>query len=249
MRVFQILIIAVSAWISPGTASAELVVAVARNFEPALQQLADQFEAETGHHVIISSGSTGKLFAQIQHGAPFDIFLAADQARPLELERTSRGQAGSRFTYAVGQLVLWQLNDDPVDTRNAIFNSDINFIAMGNPDLAPYGAAAAAMMRRLAEEGTLHGQIVMGEDVGQAFAFVRTGNADLGWVAKSQILSLPEDERGAYWQPDPTLYPPINQDALLLEQGADNPAAHAFLAFLKRPDTRAQISELGYTTP
>lgn len=230
-------------------ASAETAsVAVARNFEPALRALAEQFQDETGHRLKISSGSTGKLYAQIVNGAPFDVFLAADQARPAALESTALAVQNSRFTYALGRLVLWHPDGDRLsaDTLRA---EGLNTLSMANPDLAPYGAASQKLLSDLIENKAFSARIVLGEDVGQAFAFVRTGNAEMGFVAKSQVLSLPDDRRGAFWEPDPALYPPIYQDAILLRGGAENEAATAFLAFLGEPGTQERLRELGYELP
>ena len=229
-------------------AAGSLTVAVARNFEPTLRILVEDFEAETEHKVEIASGSTGKLYAQIIHGAPFDVFLAADQVRPSKLETAGAAVQGSRFTYAIGRLVLW----DPEGTSlspAALSQTDAHFVAIANPDLAPYGAAAASVIDALSRAYPIQGQLVYGEDVGQVFAFVTTGNAQLGFIAKSQILSLPEDQRGAYWEPDGTMYSAIRQDAVLLGRASENEAAQAFLAYLRRPSTHSRLSELGYFVP
>lgn len=249
MRTFICLALFFFGAVEAGRAAAETAtVAVARNFEPALRTLAEQFQAETGHRLKISSGSTGKLYAQIVNGAPFDVFLAADQARPAALESTSLAVQDSRFTYALGRLVLWQPDGDRLNA-DALHESDLKTVSMANPDLAPYGAASQKLISDLTENNTFSARIVLGEDVGQAFAFVRTGNAEMGFVAKSQVLSLPLSEQGSFWEPNPTLYPPIYQDAILLNGGSENEAAIAFLAFLRQPGTQQRLRELGYNSP
>lgn len=245
---FSLVVFVLGAAVLTGASAETASVAVARNFEPTLRTLAEKFEEETEHKLNISSGSTGKLYAQIIHGAPFDVFLAADQARPAALESTRFAVANSRFTYAIGRLVLWHTQLERLDA-DALHETGLKTLSMANPDLAPYGAASQKLLRDLIENKAFSAKIVLGEDVGQAFAFIRTGNAEMGFVAKSQVLSLPANQQGAYWEPNPSLYPPIYQDAVLLSAGAENEAAIAFLAYLQRPDTQALLAELGYDTP
>lgn len=225
-------------------AAAEVRVAVAGNFVPAMEALEAAFEAETGHEVTLAAGSTGKLYAQIVHGAPFDVFLAADEDRPARLEAGGMTVPGSRFTYAVGRIVLWA--PDGAANEERLKAGDFRRLAVANPSLAPYGAAAMQVIGAVGVEEALAPKLVLGEDVGQAFAFVRTGNAELGFVALSQILALPEEERGGWWTPAQALYTPVRQDAALLRRGAENEAATAFLDFLRSAAGRAVLERYGY---
>ena len=233
--------------IASATANAETVnVAVAMNFKTVLEKLEPIFEGQSGHDLVISSGSTGKLFAQIRYGAPYDVFLAADEARPERLESLGAGVAGSRFSYAIGRLVLWSPNGEDVGPE--ILASDgFRHIAIANPELAPYGAAAMDVLSALGQLDNVRDRIVYGQNVGQAFALVATGNAELGFVARSQMLDFePDRQAGDWWEPSQALYTPIRQDAVLLK---DRPAAHAFMAFLKSDDAKRIITDSGYSAP
>lgn len=228
-------------------AAADVRVAVAANFKSAADALGAAFEERSGHTLVLMSGSTGKLYAQIVNGAPFDVFLAADQARPRRLENDGVALAGSQFTYATGQLVLW----DPAGSAvgpDRLAAGNYRRLAIANPNLAPYGAAAQQVIAALALSGETDGKLVYGENIGQAFAFVRTKNAELGFVALSQVWSLPAETRGAYWTPPPALYAPIRQDGVLLARATDNEAARAFVEFLKSDDALAIIDSFGYIT-
>ena len=247
-RMMRRIVFALGLGAAAPAAAAEATIAVAANFRPVLDQLEPAFEAATGHDIILVSGSTGKIYAQIAHGAPFDVFLAADRERPVRLEAAGLAVAGSRFTYAVGRLALWAPKETETGVRQLAYN-DFHRIALANPDLAPYGAAAQEVIVALGLGDATAQKRVLGENVAQAFSFVRTGNAEIGFVALSQVLSLPEDERGAYWTPPGHLYNPIDQDAVLLAQGEDNPAARAFLLFLKSEKAHAIIERAGYSLP
>lgn len=228
--------------------AAEATIAVAANFRTVIDALEPAFEAETGHDIIVASGSTGKIYAQIVNGAPYDVFLAADRARPVRLESDGVAIAGSRFTYAVGRLALW----DPKSRKTGperLAQEDVRRVALANPDLAPYGAAAQDVIVGLGLIEATARKRVLGENVAQAFSFVRTGNAEIGFVALAQIFSLPADERSGYWTPPGHLYKPIHQDAVLLVHGEDNPAARAFLVFLQSENARAIIERAGYSVP
>jgi len=225
----------------PGPA-AEVKVAVAANFTAAMKEIAAGFEQATGHTALLSFGSTGKLYAQIIQGAPFALFLAADQKRPKLLE--DDGRASRRFTYATGKLVLWSAKPDFVDARGDVLTrGDFRHLAIVNPQTAPYGAAAMQVLDNLGLSAALGPRLVRGENVTQTYQFVATGNAELGFVALSQVMLKPE---GSRWKVPQSLYTPIRQDAVLLERGADQPAALALLAYLKGPEARAVIERLGY---
>ncbi|WP_417733623.1 molybdate ABC transporter substrate-binding protein [Roseovarius sp.] len=221
-------------------------VAVATNFAEAAEQLIAGFEAQTDHRITLVTGSTGKLFAQIIEGAPFDAFLAADQARPARLEAENRAVAGARFTYAKGQLVLWSATPGFIkpDGAAALRAGDFTHLAIANPDLAPYGLAAKQALQGLDLWDALRPKLVMGQNIGQAFSMVATGNAELGLVAKSYAVSNRNRESGHHWDVPEALYDPIRQDAVLLREA--NVAARDFLAYLKGGEARLLIQDHGY---
>lgn len=228
----------------PPVQAAELRIAVATNFSRTATALAEQFEQQTGHRVRLAFGSTGKHYAQIKHGAPFDIFFAADEQRPTLLEKEGIAIPGTRFTYAQGKLVLWSPDENRVDT-NAEVLSTANFrkLAIANPKLAPYGQAAKEILQARGLWKKLQPRLVRGENIGQAFQFVKTRNAQLGFVAAAQILSSNKVINGSYWTPPQSLYTPIIQQAILIK---DTPAAHAFIKFVKSNVARIVIKENGY---
>jgi len=232
---------------SPPEARSSATVAVATNFKPTLEQLAADFESRTDYEIETVSGSTGKLYAQIIHGAPYDIFLAADQDRPSKLVQDGRAAVRDRFTYAIGGLALWSPQESDI-TPDSLIDPDMNRLALANPDLAPYGLAAAQILDRLDLTETLQSKFVFGESVGQTFAFVSTGNADMGFVSSAQVLALPEDARGAYWLVPRQLHTAIAQDAVLLEGSKTNQAATAFFTYLKSPRAQETIRLSGYRT-
>ncbi len=220
----------------------EVKVAVAANFTPAMKETATAFTAATGHQAIISYGSTGKLYAQIIHGAPFEVFLAADQVRPKLLAEA--GLAETPFTYAVGRLVLWSTDPTRVDDKGEVLKSgDFARLAIVNPKTAPYGAAAVQVMQSLGTLAALRPKLVRGDNIAQTYQFILTRNAQLGFVALSQVTL---DPKGSLWSPPQILYDPLLQDAVLLERGAANPVAKALVVFLQGPEARAIIGKYGY---
>ena len=223
--------------------SAPDTVAVASNFiEPARALVAD-FRQREAIDIRLVSGSTGKLFSQIENGAPFAAFLAADQERPQRLIANGTAAAGSLFTYARGRIALWDPNGGelgPATLRQARFRH----LAIAQPELAPYGRAAMDTLRALELAGPLADRLVFGESVGQTFAFVATGNAELGFVAVAQLEALPAAERGSSWQPPRSLYAPVLQDAVLID--AESAAARAFLAYLRSDAAAAILARYGY---
>ncbi|MEL6693782.1 MAG: molybdate ABC transporter substrate-binding protein [Pseudomonadota bacterium] len=221
-----------------------MTVAVAANFKIALDSLETDFEARTDYKLEAVVGSTGKLYAQITYGAPYDVFLAADQARPIRLVEKDLAAAQSRFTYAFGRLVLWG-TDDPA----ALATSDVKRIAIANPELAPYGKAAKQAISELNLTEATAPKLVLGENVGQAFAFVSTGNAQVGFVSEAQIISLGETEAGLSWRPSADLHDPIAQDAVLLKRAANKAAAIAFMDYLGTEPARDIIAQNGYALP
>lgn len=229
----------------PAASAGEVHVAVSTNFAKTARALAGAFSDETGHRVLASAGSTGKLYAQIVHGAPFEVFLSADAERPRRLEAEGRAVAGTRFVYALGRLVLWSPDPARITGADALEGDDFRYLAIANPDLAPYGAAARELLEQLGLWDRLQRRLVRGEDIGQAFQFVATGNAELGFVSLSQAAG----QGGSQWIVPPDRHPPIEQQALLLEAGRANGAARAFLDFLRGDAARAQIERAGYGAP
>ncbi|SHL47858.1 molybdate transport system substrate-binding protein [Roseovarius marisflavi] len=230
-----------------GAAQAETAtIAVATNFAEAAEDLIARFEALNDHRITLVTGSTGKLFAQIIEGAPFDAFLAADQARPARLEAEGRAVVETRFTYAEGRLVLWSATPGVItsDGATVLRAGDFAHLAIANPDLAPYGLAAKQALQGLGLWEALRPKLVMGQNIGQAFSMVATGNAELGLVAKSYAISTRNRQSGGLWDVPEALYDPIRQDAVLLTE--TNVAARDFLAYLKAPEARAVIAGYGY---
>jgi len=221
-----------------------VTVAVAANFKPALDRLETDFEARTEFKLDVVVGSTGKLYAQIVYGAPYDVFLAADQERPVRLIEETQAVEGSRFTYALGRLLLWG-----TDTPAKLSTPEIKRIAIANPNLAPYGKAAEQLIERLGLTEAIETKLVLGENVGQAFAFVRTGNAQLGFVSEAQIIGLDDGDMTPSWHPPADLFDPIAQDAVLLTRAEDKPAALAFMTYLQSDDARDIIAQHGYDLP
>lgn len=227
-------------------AAARITVAVASNFAPAMEQLAAQFEAATGHEVVLSFGSTGKHYAQIRHGAPFDAFFAADTARPQRLEAEGAIVPGSRYSYARGALALWSPQPGLVDGPGVLRSGDFARLAIANPRIAPYGLAAKQTLQALALWQPLQGKLVRGENIGQTYQFVASGAAPLGFVAWSQLRQRPGEIPGSYWRVPPALHQPIDQQAVLL---TDKPAARALLDYVRGPQGRALITDYGYELP
>lgn len=223
----------------------EASVAVAANFIAPMKQLTRLFEKSSGHTLTLSSGSTGKSYAQIKNGAPFDVLLAADDETPARLAR--EGDAVRTQTYAIGKLALWSANATRIDGTDSILrNSAYNKLAVANPKLAPYGAAAMQVLAKLGLADAAIDKFVVGENIGQTHQFVASGNADIGFVALSQITLDGRLTGGSAWRVPATLYTPIRQDAALLKHGADNLAARALLDFLKTPQAHAVIRGYGY---
>ena len=225
-------------------AADEVKVAVATNFVGAMSALVERFEATSGHTVLVSSGSTGGHYAQIKNGAPFDAFFSADSERPRLLEAEGVAVPGSRFLYAVGRLALWSLRTDYVDANGAVLETgDFRHVAIANPELAPYGAAARDVLTARGLWDRLQPRLVTGQDIGQAHSFVQTGNAELGFVAWAQIKRPRREITGSYWLVPESLHRPIEQEAVLLR---DLPAARALLEFIKGSEGREIIRSYGY---
>lgn len=226
----------------------EVVVAVATNFLLPARRIAADFENDTGHSVVLVAGATGKLATQILAGAPFDIFLAADQARPELLVERKAAVTGSRFTYAVGALVLWSRDSLPLTgtSLQSLDAKQVARLAMANPKLAPYGLAAEQTLDRLGLSASLEGRIVYGENIGQTFAMAASGNVTAGLIAKSQIASLPNDQKGRWIDIPDELHDPILQDGVLIMRADDNAAARKFMDFMKSDKVAGTIDRFGY---
>jgi molybdate transport system substrate-binding protein len=228
----------------------ELHIAVAANFTKPIKQLKQQFEEESKHRVIVSIGATGQLYTQIKHGAPFDIFLAADMKRPQMLVSEGKGVADTLFTYAIGQLVLWSPRTNFVDKEgNVLSSGKFRHLAIAHPRLAPYGSATKQILEKLGLWQTLQGKIVRGNNVSQAYQFTATGNAELGFIALSHYHTIKTKSRGSHWLIPNNLYDPIQQGAVLLKKGENNPAAQAFFVFLHSPVAQQLIENYGYELP
>ena len=233
--------------VASGTHAAEVSVALASNFSAPMQKIAAAFEHDTGHKAILSSGGTGKFYAQIRHGAPFQILLAADQATPELLEQEGLAVAGTRFTYAIGQLVLWSRQPDLIDANAAVLRSDkFARIAVADPKLAPYGAAAIETLSKLGLLQQLQTKFVQGENIAQTYQFVASENAPLGFVALSQVFSDGHISEGSAWIVPAELHSPLRQDAVILKAGADNPAAIALADYLRGEKARSIMQSYGY---
>lgn len=235
----------------PFTASADEVrVAVAANFTAPMQKIAEAFARDTGHRAVLAFGATGKFYAQINNGAPFDVLLAADEQTPQRLEDEGQGVAGSRFTYAIGSLVLWSAREGYVDPQGRVLaDGDFRHLALANPKTAPYGAAALQALEQLGLRERLQARFVQGENIAQTHQFVASGNAELGFIALSQVIEDGRIARGSAWRVPADQHQPIRQDALLLQRGEHNPAARALLDYLKGASAVALIRAYGYEVP
>lgn len=226
----------------------EVQVAVAANFTAPMHKIAVAFEKETGHQTILAFGATGKFYAQIKNGAPFQVLLAADDETPAKLDAEGLTVPKSRFTYATGRLVLWSRDAKLIDANAEVLKSGtFAHIALADPKLAPYGAAVLEALQKMGLWTRLQPRVVQGENIGQTFQFVSTGNAELGFVALSQVMFDGKVDTGSHWMVPTTLHAPLRQDAVLLKNGADNAAATALMAYLKTEKARAIMRGYGYT--
>ena len=233
--------------VSRGALADEIQVAVAANFTAPMQKIAADFEKDTGHKVQLIFGATGKLYAQIRNGAPFDLLLAADDETPARLENEGAAVAKSRFTYAIGKLVLWSAKPGVVDAKGEVLNkAAFRYLAITNPKLAPYGQAAIEALTALKRLEPLQPKFVQGENISQTYQFIASGNAELGFVALSQIMKDGKLAEGSAWTVPPSLYSPIRQDAVLLEKGRDKAAARLLLNYLASEKSRSVIRSYGY---
>jgi len=244
-RTLSILMLAVLAHASAFAADAQ--VAVAANFAEPIKAIGAVLEKTTGHTIKVTLGATGKLYAQIKNGAPFDVLLSADTATPEKLEKEGLGQPGSRFTYATGKLVLWSADAKRVDTKGEVLKAaNLGKVSYANPKVAPYGAATVQVIDKLGLTAALTPKLVQGESIGQTFTFASTGNADVGFVAMSQVLEGGKLKSGSMWVVPQNLYDPIRQDAVVLQKSASNEAAQALMRLLKSPNIKDLIRSYGY---
>lgn len=241
-----LVLLSASAVLTASAMAAEVRVAVATNFIAPAGQIAAAFEIGTGHEVRLSSGSTGALYAQITQGAPFAILLAADELRPSRAVDEGYGVADTMFTYAIGRLALFSPLLDMSDGQAALAGGDFTHLAIADPETAPYGAAALEVLEALDLSAYILPKLVTGQSVAQALQFVKSGNAEIGLLAVSQVLDEP---MGQVWRIPATFHAPIRQDAVLLRMGEGNEAAHAFLTFLKSDEAHKIIDQYGYDVP
>lgn len=231
-------------WTASAANAAETTVAVAANFTEPAKEIAAAFARATGHKAQLAFGPSGTFHTQISRGAPFELFLSADAERPARIEQEGLGVAGTRFTYAVGKLVLYSTTPGLVDDAGAVLRTGrFQRIAIADPASAPYGQAALEVMRKLGVEARLKPRLVTGTSIAQAYQFTSTGAAEVGFVALSQIVDV---KGGSRWLVPARLHRPIEQQAILLKTGADNPAARAFLKFLRSGTALRIIRRYGY---
>ena len=225
----------------------QVQVAVAANFAAPMQRIADAFQRDTGHTALLSTGATGKFYAQIKNGAPFDVFLSADDQTPARLEAEAAAVAGSRFTYAIGRLVLWSAQQGLVDGQGAVLKGGaFRHLAIANPKTAPYGAAAIQVLTAMSLLEPLSSRFVQGENIAQTHQFVASGNAELGFVALSQVWRDGRLAEGSAWVVPAHLHSALRQDAVLLTGARDKPAAQALMRYLKSDPARAIMRDFGY---
>lgn len=235
------LLVSASSW------AAEVKVAVAANFAAPMKDIAAVFEAQTGHKLVLTPGASGKFYAQITNGAPFDVFLSADDETPERLQKVGKVVPGSRFTYAIGRLILWSPKENAVsDGIDTLKNGSFRFLAIANPRVAPYGMAAVQTMQKIGVLTKLEPKVVQGENIAQTHQFITSGNADLGFVALSQVWQRGKLTSGSGWIVPETYHDQLRQDAVLLEAGQNSDAAKALLSFLKSDKAREIMVSYGY---
>ena len=249
-KVINFLLISIGLSFTQITAD-EIKVAVASNFYPAMKEIALQYElkqsqSSENHKIILISGSSGKHYAQIMNGAPFDIFFSADKVRPILLEKKGISESGSRFTYALGRLVLWSSLDGFVEKDEQLYNNELRFLAIANPKIAPYGVAAREALISINLWEDLQSKLVRGENIAQTFQFVNSGNAKLGFISYSQLMNPNYPVVGSFWEVPQSMYKPIEQQAVVLKKSS---LAKDFLSFIESDESLNIISKYGYDLP
>jgi len=243
----KVLLVVLLLCFTPTLFADQIRVAVASNFAGVMKVLAEAFKTDTGHRIVLIVGSTGKLYAQIENGAPYDLFFSADAKRPELLEKKGRSVRGSRFTYAVGQVVLWSPDSELIGPDGAVLGrGQYRFLAVANPKLAPYGRAAQEFLQSRGLWQKLQPKIVRGENIGQAYQFVRSGNAQLGFVAYAQVKHPQGEVTGSHWLVPQRLYTPILQQAVMLKESS---IARAFMRYIKSKKVTEMLHQNGYLTP
>lgn len=242
------LVLLTATWLAGAAQAATISVAVASNFTAPMQAIAQAFAQDTGHEAQLSFGATGKFYAQIHHGAPFGMLLSADSTTPAKLAQEGRADAATRFTYAVGRLVLWSPRSGYVDPQGQVLQRhDWQHIAIANPKLAPYGLAAEQTLHKLGLLAQTRPKVVQGENIGQTYQFVATSNAALGFVALSQVMQDGRIAQGSAWVVPADMHAPIRQDAIVLNSAKDNPAAAALVQYLQSDKARTIMGAYGYS--
>ncbi len=230
--------------------AAEVKVAVAANFAQPMKEIAAEFEKDSGHKVAITQGATGKFYAQISNGAPFEVFLSADDETPAKLVKEGKAVSGQQFTYAIGRLILWSPDDKLVDQGGGVLKTDkFKFMSIANAKVAPYGRAAVQTMQKLGVLTTIEPRVVQGESISQTHQFVTSGNAQLGFIALSQVWESGKLKSGSGWIVPEAMHEELKQDAVLLNPGKDSAAAGALLAYLKSDKAKKIIERYGYKLP
>jgi molybdate transport system substrate-binding protein len=248
MQRIKILFVLLALSVAPAARADDVQVAVASNFTAPMEKIAADFAAATGHKAVLAFGATGKFYTQIKNGAPFEILLAADETTPAKLEKEGAAVAGSSSTYAIGKLVLWSAKPGVVDAKGEVLKKGtFQHIALANPDTAPYGLAAVQVLTHLKLLETLKPKFVQGENITQTYQFVASANAELGFVALSQVIKDGKVTDGSAWIVSPELYKPLRQAVVLLTPGKGKAAALALLAYLKGDKAKAVILSYGYT--
>ena len=251
-RMFEKCLISLTIMVSGFVHAGEVTVAVAANFTAPMQKIAQAFEQDTGHKALLAFGATGKFYAQIKNGAPFAVLLAADDETPARLEKEGLAVTGTRFTYATGRLALWSKSSNLVDDKGEVLRSSnleklgIHKIAIADPKLAPYGAAAMEVIHKLGVQANVVPKLVQGESIGQTYQFVSTENAQIGFVALSQISLDGRITQGSAWVVPQSMHTPLKQDTVLLNIGRDNAAAIALMKYLQNDKAKTIIRQYGY---
>ncbi|MCF5163360.1 molybdate ABC transporter substrate-binding protein [Pseudomonas congelans] len=245
--ILKLSVLAFAASAAASASADEVQVAVAANFTAPIQAIATDFEKDTGHKLVAAFGATGQIYTQIKNGAPFEVFLSADDTTPAKLEQECDTVKGSRFTYAVGTLALWSAKDSYVDSKGQVLKANqYQHLSIANPKTAPYGLAATQVLSKMGLTDATKAKIVEGQSITQAYQFVSTGNAELGFVALSQVYKDGKLTSGSAWIVPDDLHDPIKQDAVILNKGKDSAAAKALVEYLKGPKAAAIIKSFGY---